>query len=70
MQDNCAFIANEDQSDLEHDNVGDVCDNCPSISNPNQRDSDDDGTGDSCDIDDDNDGIGEEEHGVVEWSIL
>ena len=64
------FIANEDQIDFDRDNVGDVCDNCPLALNPDQRDSDDDGTGDSCDIDDDNDGVGEEEHGVVEWSIL
>ena len=56
-------MANEDQRDMERDDVGDVCDNCPSISNPDQRDSDDDGTGDFCDIDDDNDGVGEEEHG-------
>ena len=56
-------MANEDQRDMERDDVGDVCDNCPSISNPDQRDSDDDGTGDFCDFDDDNDGVGEEEHG-------
>ena len=57
------FIPNEDQRDFERDVVGDVCDNCPSMSNPDQRDSDGDGSGDSCDIDDDNDGISEEEHG-------
>ena len=56
-------MANEDQRDMERDDVGDVCDNCPSISNPDQRDSDDDGTGDFCDFDDDNDGVGEDEHG-------
>ena len=64
------FIANGDQRDRDFDAVGDVCDNCHFTPNPDQRDSDGDGTGDSCDIDDDNDGISEEEHSVVEWSIL
>ncbi|RLE38885.1 hypothetical protein DRJ17_02530, partial [Candidatus Woesearchaeota archaeon] len=38
--DNCPLVPNPDQSDVDTDNVGDVCDNCPDIYNPNQLDSD------------------------------
>ncbi|XP_072037589.1 uncharacterized protein [Amphiura filiformis] len=60
--DNCDFISNGDQSDLDLDNEGDSCDedidgdgdlngddNCPLISNPNQNDTDGDMIGDVCD---------------------
>ena len=66
--DNCPGVANNDQSDVDRDNVGDRCDphpedadhdgvrdaqdNCPGARNPDQRDADDDGTGDPCDGDD------------------
>ena len=47
--DNCANVANPDQSDTDGDGDGDVCDNCPSIPNSNQADTDGDGVGDVCD---------------------
>ncbi|WP_298340244.1 choice-of-anchor B family protein [uncultured Algibacter sp.] len=62
--DNCAFVANADQNDIDNDGIGDVCDddddndgildindNCPNNSNPDQEDEDGDGIGDSCDDD-------------------
>jgi hypothetical protein len=55
--DNCPTVDNDDQTDQDHDHVGDVCDNCPEISNNDQGDNDGDGPGDACDHDDDNDGI-------------
>jgi len=55
--DNCPYIPNPDQTDLDNDTHGDVCDNCPNISNPFQTDTDSDDEGDACDLDDDNDGI-------------
>ena len=58
IQDNCRYVANEDQVDTDSDGFGDVCDNCPQEPNPDQRDSDGDGSGDDCDSDDDNDNIG------------
>lgn len=50
--DNCDYIANEDQADLDKDNIGDVCDNCADFPNPAKnlpvwyRDNDGDGYSD------------------------
>ncbi len=68
--DNCPYIANNNQSDVDLDNIGDVCDddidgdtvlneddNCPYDENTEQTDTDGDGAGDVCDADDDNDGV-------------
>jgi len=60
--DNCPTVPNPDQSDINHNGIGDACDpdmdgdgvlnardNCPKVYNPDQRDSDGDGIGDACD---------------------
>lgn len=73
-EDNCVFVENPDQSDLDGDGQGDLCDedddgdgvldvndNCPTIPNADQADNDGDGLGDLCDDDDDNDGILDED---------
>lgn len=58
-QDNCVYVVNPDQADLDRDGVGNVCDNCFTIINTDQEDTDGDGEGDVCDGD--RDGDGEEE---------
>ena len=68
--DNCLSIPNQNQTDTDGDEIGDVCDpdddndgllddddNCPSIHNQDQTDTDGDEIGDACDPDDDNDGL-------------
>ena len=58
LQDNCQFVKNRDQADMDGDGIGDTCDNCNSTANVDQRDSDGDGVGDACQLGDlDADGI-------------
>ena len=47
--DNCQFVANADQKNIDRDRFGDACDNCPSKRNDNQADVDGDGVGNACD---------------------
>ncbi len=56
--DNCPFVFNPDQEDIDVDSVGDSCDNCLDIYNPSQLDTDGDGIGDPCDTCTDTDGDG------------
>ena len=48
-------------SDSDGDGVGDNSDNCVGTPNPGQTDTDGDGAGDACDLDDDNDGLTDDE---------
>ncbi|MFO0726997.1 MAG: thrombospondin type 3 repeat-containing protein [Myxococcota bacterium] len=60
--DNCPFVANPDQANLDLDTQGDACDsdldgdgvpnstdNCPRVANESQADSNHNGVGDACD---------------------
>ncbi|SHG90279.1 thrombospondin type 3 repeat-containing protein [Winogradskyella jejuensis] len=60
--DNCPDIVNTDQSDIDGDDIGDLCDddidgdgvlnmddNCPETANPDQADLDNNGIGEACD---------------------
>jgi gliding motility-associated-like protein len=62
VNDNCQFIANQNQLNTDNDLLGDICDpdddndgvndgfdNCPLLYNPYQDDRDNDGHGDVCD---------------------
>ena len=63
-EDNCPFVYNPDQKDINYNKIGDACedwdgdgiinslDNCPETPNRNQADSDGDGIGDACDEED------------------
>lgn len=68
--DNCARLANADQTDTDGDRLGDACDddddgdgvldtrdNCPRAANANQGDRNSNGVGDACERDADGDGI-------------
>jgi len=68
--DNCSFVVNPGQENLDGDDLGDACDadkdgdmivnisdNCPATANVSQDDFDGDAEGDACDLDDDNDGL-------------
>jgi cysteine-rich repeat protein len=68
--DNCPYLYNPNQSDLDGDGRGDACDpdidgdgipnpgdNCPEVPNPDPFDLDLDGQGDACDPDADGDGF-------------
>ena len=57
--DNCPDISNKDQSDVDGDNLGDVCDKCD-----DRYDRDGDGIADNCDICPD-DGLNEDGHGCA-----
>lgn len=61
--DNCRFVHNLDQADVDGDGRGTACDDldgdgfetqvdtCPGAADPDQSDSDEDGIGDACDAD-------------------
>ena len=78
-EDNCPFLPNQDQVDVDQNGVGDLCqpddgdgiavadDNCSLVANPSQADQDMDGLGDVCDPDIDGDGIDNEPLSSCRW---
>jgi len=67
--DNCITVANNNQSNIDNDALGDVCDpdmdgdgksntvdNCAMVANADQKDTNNDGVGDACTNDKDGDG--------------
>ena len=59
------FPANPSEtSDYDGDGLGDNADNCMFVSNSSQKNTDGDSEGDACDLDDDNDGVSDEQEFV------
>jgi hypothetical protein len=54
-------LAVDPNADFDGDAIADSKDNCPEVANADQADLDKDGKGDVCDLDDDNDGLADED---------